>query len=181
MELPLLTKFLEDHKRIAAVCDVIGDNIAGIEAGNDASAAMVRLALEYIRDYPEWHHHPREEYLFCLAQKADPSLERAFEVARSEHDSMPGDTQAILAFLERPRDQAMNRRVATALRSYIAEHKQHMRHEEQSIYPRLRKLLPVFAWELPATTDSLIDPLAGNAAPGHFQPLRDALFQAHSA
>lgn len=176
MDMPLMALLQEEHRRIAAVCGVIDRSLAGVEAGDERAVALVRLALEYLRDYPEWNHHPREEYLFTMALEKDPLLERSIAVVLSEHDALPGDTQALLDFFDKPLDAHRNTRVVAALRLYVEEQHKHMVREDRDIFPRLHGLLPASAWTLPpANSRESSDPLAGKAPAGRFQPLCDAI------
>lgn len=176
MDMPLMALIHEEHRTIAAVCEAIERSLPGLEADDERAVGIVRLALEYMRDFPEWNHHPREEHLFALALDKDPLLERTFEVVRAEHDSLPGDTQALLDFLAKPRDHHMNGRAVSALRLYLEEQRKHIAREDRDIFPRLRGLLPPSAWALPpASAESPADPLSGKVAPGRFKPLLDAI------
>jgi hemerythrin-like domain-containing protein len=174
MDLPLMVTLNEDHRAIRAVCAVIADHLPALEAGDEAAAALIQLALEYLRDYPEWHHHPREEHLFTLAIDKDPLLARVLDEVREEHDATPGDTQALIDLLDQSRDRAANARVAAGLKLYVEEQRKHIVREDRDIFPRLRGLLPASAWALPPASSRPEDPLTGGGPAGRFAPLRAA-------
>lgn len=176
MDMPLMALLHEEHRTIAAVCDAIERSLPGLEADDEHAVDLVRLALEYMRDFPEWHHHPREEHLFTLALDKDPLLERILDVVRAEHDSLPGDTQALLDFLAKPRDHHMNTRAVSALRLYLVEQRKHIAREDRDIFPRLPGLLAPSAWALPPiSAEAPADPLRSKSDPGRFKPLLDAI------
>lgn len=164
----------DEHRAISAVCALI-ERLADARRGAD-DLKLVRLALEYLRDYPEWHHHPREERLFALAVERDPLLVEVFEKVMDEHDRLPNDTARLLALLDAGADEAGRPALTQALKDYVAEQRKHVEREDREIFPRLRGLLDDAAWTLPPRDPSLpADPVVEDEDPGRFQPLVDAL------
>jgi len=171
---PLMLRLQDEHRAISAVCGLI-ERLAD-SCRSEADLGLIRLALEYLRDYPEWHHHPREERLFALAVERDPLLERVFEKVIEEHDVLPHDTTHLIKKLDATVDDHGRAELARSIKAYVAEQRKHIEREDREIFPRLRGLLDDQAWALPARDPSLpADPVVEDEDPGRFKPLVDAL------
>lgn len=173
---PLLLRLQDEHRAISAVCALI-ERLTDARRGV-SDQGLVRLALEYLRDYPEWHHHPREERLFALAVERDPLLDHVFKKVMGEHDALPSDTARLIDRLDKTKTDDDGERVelAHALKAYVAEQRRHYEREDREIFPRLRGLLDDSAWSMPPRDPSLpADPVVDDEDPGRFRPLVAAL------
>jgi len=171
---PLMLRLQDEHRAISAVCGLI-ERLAD-QRREEADLGLTRLALEYLRDYPEWHHHPREERLFALAVERDPLLERVFEKVMGEHDALPLDTARLIEKVDAAAEGRGRAELAHSIKEYVAEQRKHIEREEREIFPRLRGLLDESAWALPPRDPTHpADPVVEDEDPGRFKSLVDAL------
>jgi len=158
-----------------AVMDAVEREIAAAVAGRPLDADLIVLSLRYLRDFPEWFHHPREEALFALAIRKDPSREAALAPVMAEHDAQPASNERLLDAFEalaedggQPPDDTL-----TELRRYIEDQRRHMQRENEEIFPVLLAVLDEADWTFEAL--DIADPLHGTRDPGAFRPLLDRI------
>lgn len=174
-----LKQLMRDHGVMLAVTEAVERELAAAQAGRPCDAGLVVLALRYLRDFPEWFHHPREEALFARAIAKDPACEAALVEVMAEHDRLPLSNQRLLDAFEAlaadagpPPDG-----ILAELRRYVDDQHHHMRHENEEIFPALLTVLDEADWAVAAV--DVGDPLAGTRDPGVFRPLLDRIAAAH--
>lgn len=164
---PVMRRLLRDHGAMQAVLDAIEREVAVAEAGGPLDSELVVLALRYLRDFPEWHHHPLEEALFARAIGRDPGCEEAFAEVWTEHDRFPVASQRLLDWFEDgPEAPSMTAAEALGeLGRYAAEQRRHIRCENDGAFLVLLSVLTDEDWEVDLDT----------AADSAFQPLFDRI------
>ena len=170
-----LKQLMQDHGVMRAVIEAVEREIDAAEAGRPFDADLVVLALRYLRDFPEWFHHPREEALFARAIGKDPACETALTAVMVQHDQLPLSNQRLLDAFEtlavvarQPPDDLL-----AELRRYAGDQHRHMQHENEEVFPALLALLDDADWAVAAV--DVTDPLHDARDPGVFRPLLDRI------
>lgn len=164
---PVMRRLVRDHGAMQAVLDAVEREVAVAEAGGPLDSELVVLALRYLRDFPEWHHHPLEEALFARAIGRDPGCEDAFAEVWAEHDRFPAASQRLLDWFEDgPEAPAMTAAAALdELGRYAADQRRHIRRENDEVFLVLLSVLTDEDWAVDLTA----------SADGAFQPLFDRI------
>ncbi|WP_448191194.1 hemerythrin domain-containing protein [Azospirillum sp. sgz301742] len=170
-----LKQLMRDHGVMHAVIEAVEREIGAAQAGRPFDAGLVVLALRYLRDFPEWFHHPREEVLFARAIRKDPQCEALLAQVMAEHDRLPPSSQRLLDAFEAlaaearpPQDDLL-----AELRRYVSDQHRHIQHENEDIFPALSALFDEADWAIDAA--DLTDPLHGTRDPGLFRPLLERI------
>lgn len=138
----------DEHRSLAAVIHGLKRHVADVrDAGADADFDLMRAALDYIRDFPDALHHPKEEeYLFSKLWRRTNEADHVFAELQAEHTLCP----QLLANLEdglrrfaRDRDAG---RFLGEIEKYAEFQFRHMRTEERVIIPAARTFLTAADW-----------------------------------
>ena len=138
---------------------------------------VLRAMLFYIDEFPERRHHPKEtELLFPRVAKAAPDTGLAIARLDRDHEYTERavrDVQHLLLgweLLGESRRQVF----VDAFTRYVNLYLEHMRLEEQEIWPAAERALTQADWDvLDAAFEQNCDPLTGKYQP---DPVYEALF-----
>ena len=120
-----------------------------IEAGRWSPEFDVFYAVvDYIEDYPETCHHPKEEtYIFTDLLRHRPDCAPLIERLCDEHAAGVVLTQGLRAALDAFRDDAARFDTFKAtVASYVAFQRDHMRTEESELLPLVMEALTATDW-----------------------------------
>lgn len=169
---PVMRQLVREHGVMQSVLDGIEREVAIAEAGGPFNADRVLLALQYLRDFPEWYHHPLEEALFARVIARDPDRAEAFTEVWAEHDRIPALSHRLLDGIidDADADAAGLRHDLT---HYVAEQRRHIQRENDEVFPLLLDVLTDEDWEHGASRTA--DPDAASGVPSVFKPLLDRI------
>jgi len=146
----ILDTIREEHRSIYAVLDglryLARHNLTG-EMTVDPKA--FRAMLNYLETYAERLHHPKEDrYLFAAIRQFGPQAEAA--IARLERDHAGGeralrDLDHCLARCEAAGETRFAA-FANAVEDFVRDYLQHMKKEEDEVFPLALKLLTPEDW-----------------------------------
>jgi hemerythrin-like domain-containing protein len=120
--------------------------------------------VDYLTNYPDQFHHPREDLLFAKMLAVDKSfkvdlerLEREHKTLRTYNDKLFGELKRIAAGRRVDRPDLMRN-----LTRYINGYRQHIEFESNKIFPKAKgELSPADLEKLQAKTRYIDDPLFG--------------------
>lgn len=164
-----------EHENIAHVLDVLEDQLQRLESGAPVDDSLLLLIVEYLKDFPEDCHHPKEDLLYRMLEQHDPERAATFNDLESEHDQL---AQATEQFARDLRDALKNPPSAGAvsLHQFVAAYRKHIAAEELYFLPAVLESL---AREVLADLDEHLfdrkDHLYDRAAEGRFVRLSRAI------
>lgn len=164
----------DDHSNLWRLASTI-DQVAGeIEAGSPADPAFFNSVFDYIEQFVDRLHHPKEDdYLFRLLRAR--SLEAVAILApleRDHHNGPAGLQRLRLGLGQLGRGELSASGFASALRTYTSALKSHIRAEEKWVLPLARRVLTAEDWaEIDAAFLNNDDPLFGEKAKAEFREL----------
>jgi len=155
----------DEHRSLAAVLNGLGAVVREIRQGRLVpDQALLRAMIDYIREFPERLHHPKEDqHLFRLLRRRAPQLAPVLDALGEEHarggqlldrlasalDGLEAGELPFEAFEE-------------AVRTYADLEWSHMRTEEREVLPAARRSLTPGDWEeVGAAFGANRDPLSG--------------------
>jgi hemerythrin-like domain-containing protein len=142
----------DEHRSLAAVLHGMRYVISDIRERNvEPHFALLRAMVYYIDAFPERFHHPKEDkYLFRLLAlrypQASPTLDRLHAEHRDGAEKIRTLEQALTRYQEGGADEFA--RFADAVENYAKFHWEHMRVEEDEVFPLAERYLTADDWKL---------------------------------
>lgn len=169
-----LTIIRDEHRALASV-------MKGLEYLTDQfrqgllepDFVLLRALLQYIEQYPDKLHHPKEDgYLFPTLRERDASSAATLDQLEEQHRQGPAVIACVRDALARfEADRSALPALAAAVAAYAQFQWAHMRLEEEEILPLAQKALIPADWErIDAAFVANDDPLVGT---GHQQEFRE--------
>lgn len=165
-----------EHRAYAAVLDSLDNLVRDIETrGRSPDFELFHLILEYIRDFIDRYHHPKEDhYLFKALRQRAPEVLPALEALEDEHKRGPELIRALDWALREYQGLGATAYSCfrDAARQYLAFERAHMRREETEIIPLARVRLTAEDWQvIDAAFTENDDPVFGAAPTKRFEKL----------
>ena len=163
-----------EHGNLSRLLGLIEDQAAAAEAGTPMDAELLSLACEYLSDYPDRCHHPKEDLVYKLLSKRDPTSCSGLRDLIAEHRRLHELTEAVSAAVRRMREQPQTAEasVREVLREFTQHYRHHMRNEEEHFFRLAEERLSKDDWDaLDFAMFDRDDPLFDHAAERRFAAL----------
>ena len=124
---------MAEHRGIEAVLDVVERACDALDAGRTIPADVIPKCVDFFRNFADrCHHHKEEEHFFPrLAERGIPVEHGPIGVMLTEHELGRG----YLAALESGAAAGDNALTIAAGRAYVRLLRQHIRKEDQVLFP----------------------------------------------
>lgn len=164
----------EDHSNMWRLATTI-DHVAGeIEDGAQVDPAFFGSVFDYIEQFFDRFHHPKEDdHLFRLLRLRSAKAAAILDSLQQEHRDGPQQLQTLRAAVAQAAQGALaTPEFVATLRAYTAGLKNHMRQEEKLVMPLARETLVPEDWaEIDRAFLDNEDPLFGDKAKAEFREL----------
>ncbi len=154
----------QEHARFLQLLDRFDAQLAEFQHGGDPQYDLMREIAQYLVDYADRHHHPREDLAFAALLRHDPQLGPVIYRLQQEHRVIGVAGASLLRLLEAVGSDAVVTREAieAAAATFVAYYRRHLETEEQDVLPRAQRLLEPADWQavldaVPAAPDPLFD------------------------
>jgi hemerythrin-like domain-containing protein len=171
-----------DHRNMRQLLAIIEEEMDAYGRGSTPDFELLHLIVDYILNYPEISHHPREDAIYAVLLRRDPVGAVAVGNLMEEHRQLSALTHRLAAAVANvERDVETPREWLDALvRDYIARNRAHMRAEEQQFFRRAIAALSEADWtEIDAKLQRLIDPLFGGKVTNDYLRLYQRIMALH--
>lgn len=161
---------------------IIEEEMDAYGRGSTPDFELLHLIVDYILNYPEISHHPREDAIYAVLLCRDPLGAAAVGNLMEEHRQLSALTHRLAAAVANvERDVETPREWLDALvRDYVARNRAHMRAEEQQFFRRAIAALSEVDWaEIDAKLQRLIDPLFGGKVTNDYLRLYQRIMALH--
>lgn len=154
-----------DHARFSRVLSMLGRDARRLEDEPETVLPLLREAVDYIVNFQNKHHHPREEIMF--ARIADKSASLATPAARltREHKALGRAGKSMLTLLKdvsgAKAGNKTRQQLARKLEKFARDMRAHINQEEQLLYSQVWTELDEQDWVQLVDTNPGTDPLAG--------------------
>jgi hemerythrin-like domain-containing protein len=131
--------------------------------------------IEYLRDYADHYHHPREDEVFRRLVRYQPDRQLPLARLQQEHRVIANAGSTLQRLLEELQSDAVISRteVEVAAATYLVYYGNHIATEEEDILPLAATALSADDWrEAAAAAPSGQDPLFGSRPQARFSDLR---------
>jgi hemerythrin-like domain-containing protein len=171
---------LEEHRNIEKLLLVLEQELEVFDHSESPDYEILRAVIEYFQDYPENHHHPKEDIVFEKLKLRDPAAVTRVGDVEAEHQVETKRLQRfaqavddILAGREYPRQNFHN-----VVREFIEHQRQHMHKEERQLFPAAVKALQRDDWtEIEVRMNDRKDPLFDGSVEKKFDALRQTILR----
>ncbi len=165
----LFHELRHEHARFGRVLALIGRRArAWADAPDAETQQLLTEAVDYVVDFQNRYHHPREDFLFERIARRSAEHAAALAVLRRDHDKSHRAGQALLRqlrLLERsPGSRANRSALALHLENFARGMRGHIRREDELMYSSASKLLNAADWRaLSRSAPTPPDPLLAAA------------------
>ena len=173
----ILSALHTDHRHIHKLMRLLGQQTALLASGNDPDWDLVIDILNYMAQYPDACHHPREEQIFNHFRQRykNSDLDETIERLAREHRELPPATIELRNQVESIREGAAiltRDELASSLNDYIAQQHNHIATEENRLFPVVEHRLTADDLKiLEATLPEQQDPVFGSVTEQQFEAL----------
>ena len=126
-----------DHHRLGQILSLLQEQMTALEIDEYFDVRLTQEILDYIKSYPNVHHHPLEEYLFDRVRHHS-EIGSTIKKLRNEHSKILTQTKACWTFfiLWNREGELFDRQRAIEIgKSYVELQRLHMRVEDQEVFP----------------------------------------------
>lgn len=147
---PVLRCLFEEHRHLAALVGAIENKFRQGSRLETSDYYLLRDIVAYMHDYPDHVHHPTEDALFEKLLRRKPSMTGAVKRLRREHAAVGAETQRLLGLLDEligKSTPARERAIGPACTAYARHQREHMRLENQDLFPAAMNALTASDWQ----------------------------------
>ena len=169
-----LTLISQDHSNLWRLAITVDHVASEIEAGAPVEQPFFNAVFDYIEQFVDRSHHPKEDdYLFRLLRLRSPEAAAVLDSLEEEHREGPAKLAVLRTQVAATaQGQLSGSQLATALRAYTTGLKTHIRTEEKSVLPLARSALLESDWaEINQAFLNSDDPVFGDKAREEFRQL----------
>ena len=176
MDSQAITIIQREHRAVAAVVQCFEHVLDEVKAGKlEPDFALYEAIIDYIQDFPDRFHHPKEDnFLFKAVFERAPDLRPVIEDLKSQHEN--GERKIadlrwkLEAYKKAPKDAWAP--FDTAAREYIEFQRKHIGLEERTVIPTAKRVLTAADWApIERAYADNEDPIFGNSPRNHFDRL----------
>jgi hemerythrin-like domain-containing protein len=144
------TRILRDeHLALTSILYALRRGVRHSDDGAPADIRLLHALIDYIVEFPERLHHPKEsQVLFKLLARRAPAADALVAELEREHDRGARMIDAVTASLRRygAGDPSELPRLARTVDAYAQFHAQHMSKEEDRLLPIAERALTAGDW-----------------------------------
>ncbi len=170
----VLRELRSDHANASRLLGVLAEGVSAAGTGVSPDYVLLLDIMSYMTHYPDLFHHPREELVFRKMVERDPQVRGLLKEVRSEHKVLAEKGTKLLQTLRNIINGFELRPDALLARTedYIITLNEHMRLEEEKIFPRAKELLSADDWaDLEGQLSAREDPLFGRTLKKEYRNL----------
>jgi hemerythrin-like domain-containing protein len=141
----------EDHARFSRVLSMIGRDAQRLLDEPEAVLPLFSEAVDYVVNYQNVHHHPREEVMFAKVAETSEGLAGTSARLSQEHELTDRAGEELLATLDRASHASSKRstrqELARQLERFARSMRGHIAQEEEILYSEAWKTLSPADWD----------------------------------
>ncbi len=169
-----LTIISQEHSNMWRLATTLDQVASDMQAGAPLETAFFEAALDYITQFVDRMHHPKEDdYLFRLLRLRSTEAADILDALQADHRQGPENLAQLRARLAAAaQGQLPTVELAVAVKRYTDGLKGHIKTEEIHVLPLARKVLLPQDWaEINQAFRTHTDPVFGDVARAEFREL----------
>ena len=158
-------KWHEEHMYFHRLLELLRHEVDQLALGETPNYALMLDIIDYLRDYSDHVHHPREDAVFKRLAHYCPDRALPLARLRQEHRIIEHSGENLRVLLQEAASDAMVSRaeIEVAAASYLVYYGNHIAHEEEDVMPLARKMLGEADWQaardvVPSGSDPMLGP-----------------------
>ncbi|SOY70944.1 hemerythrin domain-containing protein [Cupriavidus taiwanensis] len=171
----VLAAWHTDHIHFASLLDLLERQISTFHQGEEPDYGLMATIINYMREYGDCVHHPREDVAYALLAEREPSIQTVINRLLQEHRVIATVGAELLARLRDAHSDIITSQPAleAAVAMYLVYYRNHLSTEEKQVMPLAAKFLADMDWaEVTAIDPASVDPLFGADVEKRFADLR---------
>ena len=169
----------QDHIHLSRLLKMLDRHVKLLQNDGDPDFIMMIDIVEYIRNYSDFHHHPKEDHVYKVYKSSSDEATHIVDGLLNEHQQIPKVTIAFQQLL----DGALNGSIIISraelserISNFIDIQINHLNIEEEQLFPLINKMMTSSDWaEVEAQIKDKDDPLFGNKVEKGFEDLHHML------
>tara|TARA_R110000823_G_scaffold125385_7_gene252108 strand:+ start:33552 stop:34523 length:972 start_codon:yes stop_codon:yes gene_type:complete len=155
-EQPLMKALRAEHRHMAAVMQLFQEQLRAIEAGEPVDTHVVYEIMDYMVNWPDRFHHPREDMIYARLAERDAGARDDVDTLQRDHDESARRGRKLLADITRWRAGEIDgKAIVKSGREYVEHIHVHMNLEEKLVFPQIESGLSLRDWRELAADDQL--------------------------
>ncbi|MEM9254213.1 MAG: hemerythrin domain-containing protein [Pseudomonadota bacterium] len=160
----LLQTLRAEHRYMGEIIRLFREQLDAIAAGELVDPHVVYEVMEYMISWPDRFHHPREDLIYARAAELSGEAADEVDTLQRDHDHTAERGRALLDLIIQWRRGGVDGdQLVQEGRAYTEHIFEHMRTEEQLVFPHVESLLTTADWYDLAEDD-------------HLQPVSEPVF-----
>lgn len=164
-----------EHRHMGTVLNLFSEQLDALEAGEFVDSHVVYEIMDYITNWPDKFHHPREDIIYSRVAQISPNAADEVDTLQRDHVVTAKTGKALLKTIAAWRDNpAQATTVIKHGRDYINHIYEHMKVEEKVVFPHIEAQLTLEDWRELEQEDSLqavSSPIFGTAVQREYRNL----------
>ena len=165
----------QEHANMSKLLTLLERQVAIFDSGGRPDYDILLGVVEYLRDWSDRWHHPKEDLILDKLRLRDPAAAEAVGELEEHHEALAVLTEQFLAVIreilgeeELPRD-----RVTGLAAEFVGAQRRHMDGEERVFLPAAERALTSEDWaDIAMRISNPDDPLFGRSVEKRFEVLR---------
>jgi hemerythrin-like domain-containing protein len=167
-----------DHVAFSRLLDLLDREVIAFHEAGQPNYPLMFDILQYLHEYVDSSHHPREDVAFARLAQRKPGLELQVARRSQEHRIIAAAGERLVALLNEIMNGDLIARadVERAAATYLVYYRHHLRAEEELVIPQAVALLTPEDWsDVAAAGTQAADPLTAGGIDTRYSELRRAL------
>jgi hemerythrin-like domain-containing protein len=171
---------LEEHRNIKKLLHVLEQELDVFDHSDQPDYEILQAIIEYFQDYPEIHHHPKEDMVFGKLKARDPAVAKRVGDVEEEHQV---ETKRLQQFARAVDDVLAGREFLRqtfhdVVHDFIEHQRKHMDKEELMLFPAAVKALQPEDWaDIDTRLNDRKDPLFNGTTQEKFTALQRTILR----
>ena len=164
----------QDHVNTRRLLVLLQKQMDAFDKGDETDFGLMQSIVDYISEYTDSVHHPKEDLIYAALENRDPSCKTLVDELHKEHKQLSSLTKELTLVLEEiVLDSVISREsVSRQGHDFITKNREHLEKEEKTIFPLVLKTLTNEDWK--SIEPSLMqqdDPLFGKSIQDKYKTL----------
>ncbi len=174
----IVSELHQDHVNLSKLLSLLDKKIIAMQAGEHPNFSLIADVINYIANYAEVYHHPREDKMYAFFAGRQSDLDEVMHTCEEAHVALKGTGRSLLEVI----DEILNDAVIPMtvfidkLALFVNNEKAHLDFEETKIFPVLNTIASEDDWQaLAKRLPTVEDPLFGEKCAEEYVELYKAL------
>ncbi|WP_417585199.1 hemerythrin domain-containing protein [Nitrincola sp.] len=176
----LIAQLHQDHINLSRLLELMELKIQKLKAGDAPNFMLLSELVDYIGNYADQYHHPREDHMYHYFAGQSSALDEHLQQCEAEHADLKQASKTVNETVDAVMHDAVipMSDFIDQLEAFVLRERDHLDYEETVIFPGIEKIAKTSDWEvLEQKLPEPEDPLFGEKQGENYRELYKALLQ----